>query len=186
MNNIVLDKTDDKQLNDTNNLGPWDSLLSNDLYGFTEEWTNLKKDNDILELSETLKNASKETHLCMNLINASYEDDVNIIVPDTRKNDEEMAVIEAIEWLKKSQYKGIWTKEESHQIYKTLQRLPLSIIARTNMSVLLYNTFHPPSEEDVNKLEKIEETDLYNDDDDETMTMTMMTLIKIVYYIFIE
>ena len=89
MNNIVLDKTDDKQLNDTNNLGPWDSLLSNDLYGFTEEWTNLKKDNDILELSETLKNASKETNLCMNLINASYEDDVNIIVPDTKKNDEE-------------------------------------------------------------------------------------------------
>ena len=48
----------------------------------------IKKTREQVTLESQLKNASKETMLCVNMINAKYDDDVNIVVPDTKKEEE--------------------------------------------------------------------------------------------------
>ena len=98
------------------------------------------------------------------MINAKYDDDVNIVVPDIKKGEEELALSKVIDYLKEAQYRGVWSKEEAHDIYLTMQKLPISIVARTNLSVLLYNTFHPQEE---NNLDTIEDDDDNSDDDDD-------------------
>ena len=154
-------------ITDAKDIGNWD-ILTNDKSGelneYSDLWSGLKKDNDKITLEHQLKNASDETNICVNMINAKYDDDVNIIVPDIKKGEEELALSKVIDYLKEAQYRGVWSKEEAHDIYLTMQKLPISIVARTNLSVLLYNTFHPQEE---NNLDTIEEDDDNSDDDDD-------------------
>ena len=101
------------------------------------------------------------------MINAKYDDDVNIIVPDAPKEEEELALTKIINYLKESQYRRIWSNDEAHDIYLTLQKLPIPIISKTNLSVLLYNTFHPPDKNKLDSMNDIREEEYNNDEDDE-------------------
>jgi len=151
-------------------IGNWD-ILTNDKSGelgdYNELWTGLKKQGEEIALENQLKNASKETLLCVNMINAQYDDDVNIVVPDAPKEEEELALTKAINYLKESQYRGIWSKEEAHDIYLTLQKLPIPIVSKTNLSVLLYNTFHPPDKNNLEPIEDMEDDEQCDTDDDD-------------------
>ncbi len=174
MENKKIEETSNmqKELNmpDTKDIGNWD-ILTNDKSGelgdYSELWSGLKQQGEEITLEHQLKNASKETMLCVNMINAKYDDDVNIVVPDTRKEEEGLALTKVINYLKESQYRGVWSKEEAHDIYLTLQKLPIPIVSKTNLSVLLYNTFHPQDEEKLETIEDTEGMSEVDDDDDD-------------------
>jgi len=173
-NNLSVEK--ENVMPDTKDIGNWD-ILKNDKSGelseYGELWSGLQKHGEEKTLENQLKNASKETLLCVNMINAKYDDDVNIVVPDTKKEEEELAVTKVINYLKESQYRGIWSIDEAHDIYVTLQKLPIPIVSKTNLSVLLYNTFHPQVENNLETIEE-DETDASDDDDDDDIDKTII------------
>ena len=57
----------------------------------------------------------------MKLIKAKYKENINIDVPKTQHSEEEQAVLAIIDWIKKSQYRGTWSNEESAEIYQVIK-----------------------------------------------------------------